>query len=170
MSSMARLTQGGSGPSEKVHFLPCNFSSFFFLSAPPAAPPRPVRNTASWSGTAYSFKQAWLISQLTLISVGRSPIHHRGTRRVGDGRPTAETEAVWPRCIPLICPFPSLLFRLTLVFVSTVFLPNRSIHLYFIQIPFNQIHQPKSEYDCLYGGFNNHILKNPTNTVTHLEF
>ena len=66
-------------------------------AASPAAPPCPVRNTASWSGTAYSSGQAWLISQLTLISGGRSPIRHVGTRRVGDGRPTAEMEAVWPQ-------------------------------------------------------------------------
>ena len=66
-------------------------------AAPPATPPRPVRNTASWSGTAYSSGQARLISQLTLISGGRSPIRHVGTRRVGDGRPTAEVEAVRTR-------------------------------------------------------------------------
>ena len=66
-------------------------------AAPPATPPRPVRNTASWSGTAYSSGQARLISQLTLISGGRSPIPHLGTLRVGDGRPTAEVEAIWPR-------------------------------------------------------------------------
>ena len=66
-------------------------------AAPPAIPPRPVRNTASWSGTAYSSGQARLISQLTLISGGRSPILHVGTRRVGDGRPTAEVEAVRTR-------------------------------------------------------------------------
>ena len=65
-------------------------------AAPPATPPRPVRNTASWSGTVCSSGQARLISQLTLISGGRSPIRHVGTRRVGDGRPTAEVEAVWP--------------------------------------------------------------------------
>ena len=66
-------------------------------AAPPATPPRPVRNTASWSGTAYSSGQARLISQLTLISGGRSPIRHVGTRRVGDGRPTVEVEAVRTR-------------------------------------------------------------------------
>ena len=66
-------------------------------AAPPATPPRPVRNTACWSGTAYSSGQARLISQLTLISGGRSPIRHVGTRRVGDGRPTAEVEAVRTR-------------------------------------------------------------------------
>ena len=71
-------------------------------AAPPAAPPRPVRNTASLSGTAYLSMQAWLISQLTLISGGRSPIHHVGTRQVGDGHPTAEVEAVWPRNIELL--------------------------------------------------------------------
>ena len=65
-------------------------------AAPPAAPPRPVRNTASWSGTTYSSGHAQLISQLTLISGGRSPIRHLGTRRVGDGCPTDEVEAVWP--------------------------------------------------------------------------
>ena len=68
-------------------------------AAPPATPPRPVRNTASWSGTAYSSGQARLISQLTLISGGRSPIRHVGTRRVGDGRPTAEVEAVRSRIL-----------------------------------------------------------------------
>ena len=66
-------------------------------AAPPAAPSRRVRNTTSWSGTAYSSGQARLISQLTLISGGRSPIRHVGTSRVGDGRPTAEVEAVWSR-------------------------------------------------------------------------
>ena len=65
-------------------------------AAPPATPPRPVRNNASWSRTAYSSGQAWLISQLTLISGDRSLIRHMGTRRVGDGCPTAEMEAVWP--------------------------------------------------------------------------
>ena len=62
----------------------------------PAAPPGPARYTASWSRTAYSSGQAWLISQLTLISGGCAPIRHVGTCRVGDGRPTAEMEAVWP--------------------------------------------------------------------------
>ena len=36
-------------------------------AVPPAAPPRPVRNTTSWSGTAYSSGQAGLISQPALI-------------------------------------------------------------------------------------------------------
>ena len=70
---------------------------FMGTPAPPAAPPHPVRNTTSWSGTAYLSGQAWLISQLTLISRSRSPIRHVGTRQVGDGHPTAEVEAVWPR-------------------------------------------------------------------------
>ena len=66
-------------------------------AAPPAVPHRPVRNTASRSGTAYSSKQGRFISQLTLISGGRSPIRHLGTRRVGDGRPSAEVDSEWPR-------------------------------------------------------------------------
>ena len=49
----------------------------------------PVRNTASWSGTAYSSRQAWLISQLTLISGGHGSVRHSGTCRVGDVLPTA---------------------------------------------------------------------------------
>ena len=71
-------------------------------AAPPAAPPRPVGNTTSLSVTAYLSGQARLISQLTLISGGRSPIRHVGTHRVEDGRPTAEVEAVWPRNIELL--------------------------------------------------------------------
>ena len=74
-------TAGGSAPPGRNPYL-------MGKAAPPATPPRPVRNTASWSGTAYSSGQARLISQLTLISGGRSPIRHVGTRRVGDGRPT----------------------------------------------------------------------------------
>ena len=64
-------------------------------AVPPAAPPHPIRNTASWSGTAYSSRQAQLIWQLTLISGGCSPVWHLGTCRVEDGCPTAEMEAVW---------------------------------------------------------------------------
>ena len=48
---------------------------------------RPGRIIASWSGTAYSIRQAWLILQLTSISEGLSPICHSGTRLVGDCRP-----------------------------------------------------------------------------------
>ena len=73
---------------------------FMGTAAPPAAPPRPVRNTASWSGTAYSSGQARLILQLTLISRDSS---HVGTHWVGDGRPTAEVKAVRPGVSPSVC-------------------------------------------------------------------
>ena len=53
----------------------------------PVNPPCPGRIIASRSGTAYSIRQAWLISQLTSISEGLSPIRHPWTRLVGDGRP-----------------------------------------------------------------------------------
>ena len=64
---------------------------------PPANPPRPGGIIASWSGTAYSTRQVWLISQLTSISEGLSPIRHPGTRLVGDGRPTTELEVAYSR-------------------------------------------------------------------------
>ena len=54
---------------------------------PPVNPPLPSKIIASRSGTAYSTRQAWLISQLTSISDGLSPIRHPGTRLAGDGRP-----------------------------------------------------------------------------------
>ena len=56
-------------------------------TVPPAIPPRPARNTARWSGIAYSSRQPGL---------NCSPLHHLGAHRVGDGRPTVEMEAVWP--------------------------------------------------------------------------
>ena len=62
---------------------------------PPVNPPRPGGIIASWSGTAYSTRQVWLISQLTSISEGLSPIRHPGTRLVGDGRPTTELEVAY---------------------------------------------------------------------------
>ena len=63
----------------------------------PANPPCPGRIIASWSRTVYSTRQAWLISQLTSISEGLSPIRHPGTCLVGDGRPTTELEVVYSR-------------------------------------------------------------------------
>ena len=76
-------------------------------AVPPAAPPRSDTNTASWSGTAYLSRQARLISQLTLISGGLSPVRHLGTRRDG----AAEMEAVWPRKFRvLFCHFSSAFF------------------------------------------------------------
>ena len=67
------------------------------MTVPPANPPRPGGIIASWSGTAYSTRQVWLISQLTSISEGLSPIRHPGTRLVGDGRPTTELEVAYSR-------------------------------------------------------------------------
>ena len=67
------------------------------MTVPPANPPCPGGIIASWSGTAYSTRQAWLISQLTSISEGLSPIRHPGTRLVGDGRPTTELEVAYSR-------------------------------------------------------------------------
>ena len=67
------------------------------MTVPPANPPRPGRIIASWSGTAYSTRQAWLISQLTSISEGLSPILHPGTHLDGDGRPTTELEVAYSR-------------------------------------------------------------------------
>ena len=67
------------------------------MTVPPANPPRPGRIIASWSGTAYSTRQVWLISQLTSISEGLSPIRHPGTRLVGDGRPTTELGVAYSR-------------------------------------------------------------------------
>ena len=71
------------------------------MTVPPVNPPRPGRIIASWSGTAYSTRQAWLISQLTSISEGLSPIRHPGTRLVGDGRPTTELGAAYSRQLGL---------------------------------------------------------------------
>ena len=67
------------------------------MTVPPANPPRPGGIIASWSGTAYSTRQVWLISQLTSISEGLSPIRHPGTRLVGDGHPTTELEVAYSR-------------------------------------------------------------------------
>ena len=67
------------------------------MTVPPANPPRPGGIIASWSGTAYSTRQAWLILQLTSISEGLSPICHPGTCLVGDGRPTTELEVAYSR-------------------------------------------------------------------------
>ena len=67
------------------------------MTVPPANLPRPGGIIASWSGTAYSTRQVWLISQLTSISEGLSPIRHPGTRLVGDGRPTTELEVAYSR-------------------------------------------------------------------------
>ena len=69
------------------------------MTVPPANPPRPGGIIASWSGTAYSTSQVWLISQLTSISEGLSPIRHPGTRLVGDGRPTTELEVAYSRSV-----------------------------------------------------------------------
>ena len=71
------------------------------MTVPPANPPRPGGIIACWSGTAYSTRQVWLISQLTSISEGLSPIRHPGTRLVGGDRPTTELEVAysrWWRC------------------------------------------------------------------------
>ena len=65
-------------------------------AVPPAAPSHFVRNTASRSGTAYLSRQAWLISQLTLISGGLFSYLPPGDLPDWDGCPTTEMEAVWP--------------------------------------------------------------------------
>ena len=64
---------------------------------PPVNPPSPGRIIAIWSGSAYSTRQAWLISQLTSISEGLSPIRHPGTHLVGDGRPTTKFGVAYSR-------------------------------------------------------------------------
>ena len=69
------------------------------MTVPPVNPPRPGRIIAIWSGTAYSTRQAWLISQLTSISEGLSPIRHPGTRLAGDGHPTTELEVACSRSL-----------------------------------------------------------------------
>ena len=65
------------------------------MTVPPVNLPCPGRIIANWSRTAYSTRQTWLISQLTSISEGLSPIRHPGIRLVGDGRLTTELEVAF---------------------------------------------------------------------------
>ena len=67
------------------------------MTVPPVNLPRPSRIIVVRSGTAYSTRQAWLISQLTSISEGLSSIRHPVTRLVGDSHSTTELGGCLPQ-------------------------------------------------------------------------